>query len=466
MSVIYLVVSKGKMPRRHIEIMSEDSDDNSSDPELEASTESDDDNSINEDNEKSEEAELNKVLYELHKKKTKKSKGVFNEVQLDEMLLELHRKNVLLNMKLDLMSSCKNVVRKRKAHKMKATVKTYVSFTRFSAKYFTEVLSSLSGPQKEVIDKYGFGSLLLFDSNFVPNKFATWIAKKVNVESSTIVLDNKSIHVTKEAVHAVLGLPIGGLEFGKNYEAGRKFILSKFGKKSMPPVIYLDHCDFGNRNVQQGVPRSAFWKRDMISTYTELDLVDDNNYGLSPLKDFSETCYPQRNSDTFSNRLESALGDLFPENVKDKICSMMASHCLTSHITSNHSCQDIIISILLMLADSNFDDLGHPPDNNACDRHGFDMSVQSEKQTVACTDSTPKSFHPDINEDAVVTLPHNEAQHQCQNNDIATPIIPFHCFQTTPVETSNTKLKNTYERNSNIEFSEIVKKIPFKDLTR
>uniref|UniRef100_A0A0E0K2S9 Uncharacterized protein n=1 Tax=Oryza punctata TaxID=4537 RepID=A0A0E0K2S9_ORYPU len=40
-------------------------------------------------------------------------------------------------------------------------------------------------------------------------------------------------------------------------------------------------------------------QQDMITIYSELDKVDNKNYGLMPLKDFSETCYAQHNSSSF-----------------------------------------------------------------------------------------------------------------------------------------------------------------------
>lgn len=296
-----------------------------------------------------------------------------------------------------------------KGKKQKQIVKNDYSFTRFSVKYFCEVLSSLSEHQKKKIASYGFGSLLLFDSHAVPNKFASWIASKVDVTTSEIILRDKIIPVTKHSVHAVLDLPIGGLEFGRDRERGKQFILSKFGQLSIPSVKYfgdqfiqkkvmsdedviisflivalacflcpnssltpstkyltifedvdslrsydwskfvydwlmysvkkfkkrkslggcfylwavsahfytffafisdfifsmcivcyitifsqvqyLDCVDFGERYIDQSIPRIAVWKKGMITTFSDLDKIDENTFGLRHVKDFSTTCY-------------------------------------------------------------------------------------------------------------------------------------------------------------------------------
>lgn len=43
--------------------------------------------------------------------------------------------------------------------------------------------------------------------------------------------------------------------------------------------------------MPKDVPRIAVWKQDMVKTYSDLDEIDDKNYALRPLKDFSDTCY-------------------------------------------------------------------------------------------------------------------------------------------------------------------------------
>uniref|UniRef100_A0A0E0LVI0 Ubiquitin-like protease family profile domain-containing protein n=1 Tax=Oryza punctata TaxID=4537 RepID=A0A0E0LVI0_ORYPU len=251
------------------------------------------------------------------------------------------------------------------------------SFTRFS----------LSDYQKSIVKKYEFDSLLLFDSNFVPVKFATWIANKVDVRTSKIILKDKIIPVTKESIHAVLGLPLGGLEFGTDFESGRQSVLSMFGQLSLPSVkffgdqliqkkelsedqtitsflivalacflcpnsslipsikyltifedvVYLDFVDFGSRNVDQGHPRISVWKHDMISTFSKLDEVDENNFGLRPIKDFQSTCYFQPEpthcrSNSIRDRLDLAVGTMVPDFLKDKISEMFTAHCCTHHI--------------------------------------------------------------------------------------------------------------------------------------
>lgn len=116
-----------------------------------------------------------------------------------------------------------------------------VAFTRFSVKYFSEVLKSMSAHHKAVIDNFGFGCLLKFDNCKVPNKFVRWIAQQVDFRSSDIILKDKIISLNKESVHMVLHIPIGGIELISNSEAGRSFLVSNFHMTVMPQITY-----FGN----------------------------------------------------------------------------------------------------------------------------------------------------------------------------------------------------------------------------
>lgn len=73
----------------------------------------------------------------------------------------------------------------------------------------------------------------------MPNKFAKWIATRVNVRSCDIIGSNRVIPLNKEAVYMVLGLPIGGQEFSPVNGSGKSFVLSKFQKTSMPPIKFF-----------------------------------------------------------------------------------------------------------------------------------------------------------------------------------------------------------------------------------
>lgn len=126
-----------------------------------------------------------------------------------------------------------------KDNKLKEAAKIDSSFTRFSTKYFCQVISALSPHQKTIIQGAGFQNLLEFNSNYVPNKFATWIAKHVDFKTSQIILRDKVISVTKQTVCDIFGLPSGGLEFGKDFEAGKEYILSMYGLSCLPSVRFF-----------------------------------------------------------------------------------------------------------------------------------------------------------------------------------------------------------------------------------
>lgn len=113
------------------------------------------------------------------------------------------------------------------------------AFTRFSVSLFSSVIDALTPEKKKVIHTYGFGSLLLFDKCFVPNKFAKWVSHLVDYKSGDVVVDGKFIPLTKESVHYVLGTPLGGKPFPTDTSSGKSVILKKFDKQSIPSVTFF-----------------------------------------------------------------------------------------------------------------------------------------------------------------------------------------------------------------------------------
>uniref|UniRef100_A0A0E0JJV1 Ubiquitin-like protease family profile domain-containing protein n=1 Tax=Oryza punctata TaxID=4537 RepID=A0A0E0JJV1_ORYPU len=328
-----------------------------------------------------------------------------NGGKIDDIVLGIHRKMIVQDMMKKLMANYD--LPKLNVKRQKACATKEPSFTRFSARYFSEVINSLSTYQKSIVEKYEFDSLLLFESNFVHVKFASWIANKVDVRTSEIILKDKIIPITKESVHDVLGVSLGGIEFGKDYETRRQSVLSMFDQLSMPSVkflrdqliqkkelsehqiitsflivalawilcpnssripsikymnifedvLYLNYVDFGSRNVDQGFPRMYVWKHDMISSFSKLDEVDDFNYGLRPIKDFHSTCYfkpepAHSRSNSIRANLDSAVCTLVPDLLKDRISEMFSEYCCSHHIVDTDSLEELLVSIIPLLAES------------------------------------------------------------------------------------------------------------------
>uniref|UniRef100_A0A0D3F3S5 Uncharacterized protein n=1 Tax=Oryza barthii TaxID=65489 RepID=A0A0D3F3S5_9ORYZ len=63
---------------------------------------------------------------------------------MEKVLIKIFRKEVVNEMKKKLINSASKVVRKHKAKKAKGLAQSDGSFSRFSATYFSKVVSSLS----------------------------------------------------------------------------------------------------------------------------------------------------------------------------------------------------------------------------------------------------------------------------------------------------------------------------------
>jgi hypothetical protein len=97
----------------------------------------------------------------------------------------------------------------------------------------------MSEDRKDVVRRYGFGSLLLFDKCFVPKKFSKWLASLVESMSGDLIVQGKVISLTARSVNQVLGIPVGGTPFPSNYSARREYVLSKIDKTTLPQVSFF-----------------------------------------------------------------------------------------------------------------------------------------------------------------------------------------------------------------------------------
>jgi hypothetical protein len=100
---------------------------------------------------------------------------------------------------------------------------------------FSDVVHALSPSKQKVIEAYGFGSLLIFGMCPITTTFSKWVANHVNVSTSSILLNGRSIPITPQTVHDVLGIPIGGKAIVKgNPDSGKSSLLCAMKLNSLP----------------------------------------------------------------------------------------------------------------------------------------------------------------------------------------------------------------------------------------
>ncbi|RLN24399.1 hypothetical protein C2845_PM07G08980 [Panicum miliaceum] len=76
---------------------------------------------------------------------------------------------------------------------------------------FRTLLKNLSSDQKDLVKSCGFGSILDFDCSEAPRSVSFWLAKRFDVHSRTVNLQNgSSFALNPFTVHQILGIPLGG----------------------------------------------------------------------------------------------------------------------------------------------------------------------------------------------------------------------------------------------------------------
>ncbi|KAL6839733.1 hypothetical protein ACP4OV_030421 [Aristida adscensionis] len=162
-----------------------------------------------------------------------------NSSDCDDMNNVLYKNYLKELMHLEKIKSKLSKSLKLKAKNMSQAKKPKEAFTRFSVSYFSSVIDALSSDRKEIIGKYGLGSLLKFQRCVVPNKFAQWVAHHIDYKSGDIVLKPKIIPLTSEIVSLVLDLPRGDLPFSRDNSAGKSALLARFNLVSMPSIRFF-----------------------------------------------------------------------------------------------------------------------------------------------------------------------------------------------------------------------------------
>ncbi|KAL6654761.1 hypothetical protein ACP70R_008226 [Stipagrostis hirtigluma subsp. patula] len=163
---------------------------------------------------------------------------ISDHLGFDDSLFELYKQHKLNSLKKRLGSSLMDDIARMKVKKVRTDSAKKAEVCHFYHKYFGDVIHSLSAHQISIIEGYGFGYLLKFQNCSVPKNFVKWIASVVDVRTSELIIKDRVIGFSKQSVHKILGLPVGGQVLCSDIEAGSSFLLSKFKLQNLEPIQF------------------------------------------------------------------------------------------------------------------------------------------------------------------------------------------------------------------------------------
>ncbi|KAL6638501.1 hypothetical protein ACP70R_023996 [Stipagrostis hirtigluma subsp. patula] len=113
------------------------------------------------------------------------------------------------------------------------------SFSGLCFKYFCDLVNSLAPDQISIIERFGFGCVLSFPNCTVPKCFVHWLSSIIDIRTSELVLKDRVIPFSKLSFHKILGVPVGGEVIVGDYEAGKSFLVSKFGIDKIESIQFF-----------------------------------------------------------------------------------------------------------------------------------------------------------------------------------------------------------------------------------
>lgn len=98
--------------------------------------------------------------------------------------------------------------------------------TQFSLPKMNKLLSRLTEPQKDLVRRYGFGSILSLRCTSLPNPIALFLAKHYDPRTRTVKLpDGGSFSTDAITIHQIIGIPYGGKAIPSKPSARAKSII-------------------------------------------------------------------------------------------------------------------------------------------------------------------------------------------------------------------------------------------------
>ena len=71
------------------------------------------------------------------------------------------------------------------------------------------VLTNLTDKQRQSVRDMGFGGILEYRLSEIPTRLGYWVLDKFDEDSCSLKFNGNTIRVTREAVHEILGIPMG-----------------------------------------------------------------------------------------------------------------------------------------------------------------------------------------------------------------------------------------------------------------
>ncbi|TVU32026.1 hypothetical protein EJB05_23742 [Eragrostis curvula] len=100
--------------------------------------------------------------------------------------------------------------------------------SQFSLTKMQNLLSKLTGPQKKIVRKCGFGSLLYLKCTQYSKDLVVSLAKKYDVGSRSVKFDDSNYFVLDAfTVHQILGTPYGGIPVARNRNPRAKEVIAR-----------------------------------------------------------------------------------------------------------------------------------------------------------------------------------------------------------------------------------------------
>ncbi|KAD5803633.1 hypothetical protein E3N88_14993 [Mikania micrantha] len=145
-------------------------------------------------------------------------------------------------------------------------VKWFRIVNRCTPKQFCKGLQSLKPKQKEAIKKMGFGKLLSFKVNGIPQKISHYIVDRLDVTSMEILGREGPIKVNEEAVFGLLGVPKGVIDL-KNVNPTKNLCKKIQEWRNLYTNDYISPSELVKRFTEAGDDDSFNFKLDFLMLF-------------------------------------------------------------------------------------------------------------------------------------------------------------------------------------------------------